>query len=205
MRLAAFEDVTVILVTKGQDFSSLKAAYDAGIRNFGESYAQEFLKKYELANSAGLQDIRWHFIGAIQSNKIEIIIKANVIHSVSCIRHAELISQKTLSSKEIFLQVNLDGDKNRQGFLVPELPVVIPQLALLENIRIRGLMCIAPLHHGPDYWFSQMVGLKQDLLRSGMAEVKLSMGMSDDFLQALAHGANFIRVGRRVFGSRDEA
>lgn len=198
-------EVTLIAVTKGHDFSKLAAAYHLGQRDFGESYAHEMASKIKLAQTANLKDIKWHFMGAIQTNKLKLIRKADFVHSIGSVRHAELLNDMADKVIDIFLQVNLDGDVKRQGFLCADLLPAVKKVAGFKRLRLKGLMAILP--QDPDspmrVWFTKMVDLKRTILKSGLLEeVYLSMGMSDDFAEAIMHGTNFVRIGTKLFGPR---
>jgi len=197
-------EVILVAVSKGHEFSEIKKVYDCGQRDFGESYAQELGQKIARAKSSGLHDIRWHFIGAIQSNKINIIKDAQVVQSISSVRHAKLLDGAAQQTIEIFLQVKLDDNPKRQGVGKEALISTISQIQSLPMLNLQGLMTVLPLdQNSPSFWFSQMANLRSEILRQGLLHrVMLSMGMSDDFFEAIAHGANFIRIGTRIFGPR---
>lgn len=199
------EEITLIAVSKGHDFNKILAAYRCGQRDFGESYAQEFSEKIARARDENLADIRWHFIGAIQSNKLKYIKDADVIHSIGSLKHAELLNAMLSKPKNIFLQINLDNNPDRQGFAKEDVIDVLFHMKNLANLRVQGLMTILPVDHNkPATWFSQMTALKEEIKSKGiLVEVSLSMGMSDDFLEAIANGANLLRIGTRIFGPRN--
>lgn len=199
-------EVRLIAVSKGHEFSKIKALYDLGQRDFGESYAQEFIKKYELATTMGLK-ITWHFIGALQSNKLKLIKHAHYVHSVGSLRHAELLQAAVKSDLSIFLQVNLVQAGARQGVLVEDVVNTIKALTSYKKLILRGLMTIIPQHtnHKASFWFEKMAALRNSILKLGLLEeVSLSMGMSDDFVEAIEYGAHFVRIGTKIFGPRDD-
>lgn len=199
------EEVRLIAVSKGQEYALIKEAYNLSQRDFGESYAQELSQKISLARRDGLSDIRWHFIGAIQTNKLKWILEADVIHSISSLRHAALIDERLRKPLQVFCEVNLDKNPGRQGFNQEEVLAAIEQISSLDRIRLAGLMTIVPRQIGvsPEHWFRMMRELSEQIISQGfMDRVSLSMGMSDDFVQAIGHGANFIRVGTKIFGPR---
>ncbi|MCA9508766.1 MAG: YggS family pyridoxal phosphate-dependent enzyme [Myxococcales bacterium] len=194
------DSVKLIAVSKGQDFQKIVAAYNLGLRDFGESYAQEFVLKREQAQKAGMNDIKWHFIGAIQTNKIKLISKAHFVHSIDSISHAQSLSKVAPHNIGVFLQINLSGDQGRHGFSEEEIIQEWPLVKQMDNLNFLGIMTILPLiptkpHH---YWFSKMQHLKRQIGNN----IKLSMGMSTDFSQAIIAGADFIRIGERLFGKR---
>lgn len=197
-------DITLVAVSKGHNFSALQAAYDAGVRHFGESYAQEMAQKMMLAQEHGLRDITWHFIGAIQSNKLKTIIQAQLIHSLASLKHAALLNQATQKPIEVLLQINLDQNPQRQGFLAHEIVDAAKQISKLPHITLKGLMCIPPQdpHHPPSFWFRTVNVLKDTLAQQGFTNIQLSMGMSEDFIEAITLGANYVRIGSKIFGER---
>lgn len=198
-------EVSLIAVSKGQEFQSIKVAYDFGQREFGESYPQELITKIKQAQTFGLNDIAWHFIGAIQTNKIRSIVEAHVIHSISSLRHASSLNEKTSKLLDVFLQVNLDNNPHRQGFGPSEILEVIKEVWHYKNLSLKGLMCIAPQvpHTSPAFWFQKMADLQKEvLLKKLVPGLALSMGMSDDFIDAIKMGSNFVRIGTAIFGHR---
>lgn len=199
-------DLTLIAVSKGQPFDALLKAYDLGLRNFGESYAQEMALKMALAKSHGLNDIKWHFIGGIQSNKIKTIKDADFIHSIASLKHAESLDKVGVKKTPIFIQINLDKSLKRQGFFKEEVEVAIHKITELPHLDLRGLMAVLPLDKAlaSTFWFAMLVKLKDEILAKGLLKkVELSMGMSDDFLEAIAKGANYLRIGTALFGQRN--
>jgi len=193
------QDIKLIAVSKNQPFELIKQAYDLGIRDFGESYAQELKNKINLAEQAGLA-IRWHFIGAIQTNKIKDIARAEFIHSISNIRHAEVLDKIAEHEVKIFLQIKLIDDQSRSGFLVSDMSDALLVIKKLNKLKIIGLMAILPLdtQKKPEQWFAYMRELRDNL----DPELKLSMGMSSDFKEAILAGADYIRIGSLLFGPR---
>lgn len=197
----ARSDISLIAVSKGHDFSSIQEAHRLGLLDFGENYAQEFLKKLLESKALGLK-LRWHFIGNIQSNKINTIAQADVVESLGCLRHAELLNKEAKKTIEVFLQVNLSPSE-RQGFSPEEILDILKNPWPYPKLKFSGLMTILPLEpQKPSaYWFTKMAELKEKVLKLGH-NVDLSMGMSDDFAEAIAHGTRFIRVGTKIFGQR---
>jgi pyridoxal phosphate enzyme (YggS family) len=199
------ESVRIIAVSKGQPFEKILEAYAAGQRDFGESYAQEFLKKTEHAKSLNL-DIRWHFIGGLQSNKLKIISHAQLVHSIDSLSHAEKLSSILEHPLEILLQVNWASSDKRQGFKPSELKHACKEISSMKNLVMKGLMTIVPLEPGAQATacFSSMKSLRDSLAAEGYGQLLLSMGMSNDFQEAIAHGADFVRIGSRIFGPRQK-
>lgn len=196
-------EVHLIAVSKGQKFDKIIAAYNLGVRHFGESYAQELAIKQKHASEASLNDIKWHFIGAIQTNKIKTVASADFVHSVGSIKHAEALSKAACREIQVFLQVNLGDSLVRPGFTEDALHHAWEIIEKLDNLKLIGLMTILPLSPAmpQQYWFSKMDQIKQHIKKP----LLLSMGMSGDFVEAIAAGANFIRIGEKLFGKRGDA
>lgn len=191
-------EIKLIAVSKGQDFAKIHQAYEQGQRDFGENYAGELALKQKLAREQELLDIKWHYLGAIQTNKIKLIIEADFIHGVGEIRHAVLINKIANKTIGIFLQVNLNPNDGRHGFREEDLPRAIEQIKLLPRLYLQGLMTITPTEGAlnPSFWFKKMSRLGQ------LYNLDLSMGMSEDFSEAITYGANFVRIGSKIFGPR---
>ncbi len=199
---------TLIAVSKKQPVQKIIEAYGLGQRVFGENYVQELLAKDEALRAAGILDISFHFIGALQRNKVRALLGCPAcvaIHSVDSLKLAETIGSEAVRagrSISAFLQVNIDQESTKAGVSVEDLPDLSPKLRAIESIHWLGLMCI-PSADGataPSSAFSRMQalsGLYGEILGSG-----LSMGMSSDYLEALPFGATHIRLGTVLFGAR---
>lgn len=198
------KDITLVAVSKGHDLLAIKEAYNAGLRHFGESYAQEMSKKIIEAHALGLKDIVWHYLGAVQTNKLNLIASADIIHSLGSVRHAAMLNDMLKSQKKVFLQINLDENPKRQGFSPAQILTAIGKITALPNLKVIGLMCIPPQDgvHSPTFWFQKILNLRNELAAHGSLELKLSMGMSDDFCEAIIEGADYLRIGTKIFGAR---
>lgn len=203
------EEVTLIAVSKTKPVSMLQEAYRLGVREFGENKVQELCEKYEVLP----EDIHWHLIGHLQRNKVKYIVdKAALIHSVDTLKLAEEI-QKEAAKKQVtvavLLQVNVAKEESKSGFYEEELMDAVEKIALLDRIRIQGLMTIAPFVEDPEdnrQFFSRLKQLSVDITRKNIDNVSmnmLSMGMTGDYLIAIEEGATHVRVGTGIFGARD--
>ena len=196
----------LIAVSKTQPAEKLQEAYNAGQRAFGENKAQELTLKYEVMP----KDIEWHMIGHLQRNKVRKGLGlARIIHRVDSLRLAEEIqamSAKFEEPIEVLIQVNISGEKSKFGIAPAAEKHWIEQMDTMINIRIRGLMCMAPFVDDAEKVrpvFQRGRELFEDVRRSGAAGEKfdiLSMGMSSDFEVAIECGANLVRVGTAIFG-----
>jgi pyridoxal phosphate enzyme (YggS family) len=203
------DGVRLIVVTKQVSVEAMRAAYAAGIRDFGENRLQDALPK--LAQLADLPDLRWHFIGHLQANKAKKVLEHfSWIHSVDSLKLAESLNRLAADLPQppsVCLQVKILPDPNKYGWEVPELLADIPQLEQLSNLDIQGLMVILPLGLMDAQTLAAFESVK-DLAQkishqSRLSMGQLSMGMSDDYLLAIAAGATMVRLGRIIFGERN--
>lgn len=186
--------VVLVAVAKGQPASSIEAAWHAGHRDFGESYAQELRAKREELD-AKCPGIRWHFIGRVQTNKAAIVAGAHLVHGVASVDHAGALAAKR-ADVAVLAQVNVAGEGSKSGFSPAGLRADLR--VLREVAALRGLMCIPPDDGAPRRWFAALRALRDEL----DAGPELSMGMSGDFKDAVAEGATIVRVGTAIFGPR---
>lgn len=189
----------VIGVTKTFTVDTVRCGYEAGLRNFGENYADELIAK---ASDPALtfhdDPIRWHFIGKIQSRKISKLARyVSIWHSVSRAKEVEQIAS-ICPGAEIFIQVRFDCDPQRNGIRLEEVGELV-SLGKDKGLKVLGLMLVPPLVDNST--LAAMFALVQkERLRLGLSGA--SMGMSDDYELALSKGSTHIRVGRVLFGSR---
>lgn len=204
----AKSEVTLVAVSKTKPVNLLKEAYDAGIRDFGENRVQELLDKIPEMPT----DIRWHMIGHLQRNKVKDIVgKVALIHSVDSLRLAEEISKES-SKKEIttdiLLEINISGEESKYGMSAEEASELVKAVAKLPAINIKGLMTVAPIQETPEQnrpYFRKLKQLSVDIRQKNVDNVTmdvLSMGMTEDFVTAIAEGATCVRIGTGIFGER---
>ena len=195
------DEITLITVTKTFPTSDIENLYQLGLRDFGENRDQEASKK--VTNLP--KDIRWHFQGQIQSNKLKSITSwASCIHSVDQLRYAQLISQLIGDAKmPIFIQVSLDKtSKNRAGVEPDELIKMATQVSELPGISMQGLMAVAPLDMVAELAFANLAKIREVFLTSFPTAKSLSIGMSGDYETAIEYGATHIRIGSSILGNR---
>ena len=191
----------LIAVSKTKPIEDIKEAYDVGIRDFGENHVQEILeKKDKLPN-----DIRWHMIGHLQTNKVkDIVDKVYLIHSVDTVKLAKEIDKQAKKKDlivNILLELNIASEESKYGFKEEELDNAFKEINKLENIKVLGLMCVAPYTPTPEdnrIYFKKMNELKNKY----NLEI-LSMGMSNDYIIADEEGSTYVRIGTKIFGERD--
>ncbi len=203
------EDVTLIAVSKTKPIPMLSEIYDEGIRDFGENKVQELVSKFEEMP----KDIRWHMIGHLQRNKVKSVIdKACLIHSVDSYRLAEEINiqaKKKGIVVPILVEVNIAEEESKFGIHREDAIQLVEEIAELENIRIKGLMTIAPYVENPEdnrQYFKNIKQLSVDITKKNIDNVTmhvLSMGMTGDYTVAIEEGATLVRVGTGIFGARN--
>jgi pyridoxal phosphate enzyme (YggS family) len=202
--------VRLLAVSKTFPPEAVLEALAAGQRAFGENYLQEALDKIQaVAQAAPGIALEWHFIGPIQSNKTRPIATSfQWVHSVERYKIAQRLSEQRppeLGPLNICLQVNISGEASKSGALPEELPELARQVALLPNLRLRGLMAIPQLQSDPAQQsasFARLRALAERLRGNGLELDTLSMGMSGDLTAAIAEGATIVRIGSAIFGAR---
>ncbi len=199
-------DVTVLAVSKQQPVAAIRAAYQAGLRNFGENYFQEAIVKLRELETL---DITWHFIGRIQSNKTRDIAEMfQWVHTVDRLKiAARLNDQRPHFSPplNICIQVNQAGETQKGGVDESEVAELARAVMSLPRLRLRGLMTLPPATPNPESnapLFARLNRLKVVLIEDGIPLDTLSMGMSTDFEVAIAQGSTIVRVGTAIFGPR---
>lgn len=203
------EDVILIAVTKTRTAEEINEAIDCGITDIGENKVQEIIDKYNR-----VKPVRWHMIGHLQTNKVKYIIdKVGLIHSVDSMRLAEEIDKRAGQrgkTMDILIQVNAANEESKFGISSEEAGSLIRNiLDRCRNIRIKGLMCIAPFEDNPEdaaIYFGQVKKLFDEYSSIKHPNIDfeyLSMGMSNDYEVAIKEGSNMIRIGTAIFGQRN--
>ena len=195
------EEITLVAVTKTFPVSDIEILYSLGIRDFGENRDQEASAKVGLLP----KDVRWHFQGQIQSNKLKSITSwASYIHSVDQLKYAQIISQHSGGKeKPIFIQVSLDKPpQSRSGVNPSDLLELAGAISELPGISLQGLMAVAPVNSPAEDAFAELVAIRSDFLRTFPAAKSLSIGMSGDYQIAIKYGATHIRIGSSILGIR---
>ena len=197
------QEVTLIAVSKTKPVEMLKEAYDAGARVFGENKVQEILDKYDQMPS----DVQWHMIGHLQRNKVKYIIdKVTLIHAVdrySLLKEIEKQAAKRDLEMPVLIQVNIAKEESKHGFEVEEIDEVFNSLKDYPHVKVRGLMMMAP--HIESSETEKYFKMTQELLQRLQKDYpmyqldQLSMGMSNDYHEALKHGSTMIRIGSALF------
>ena len=195
------DEVTLIAVSKTKPVEMLQEIYDENIRDFGENKVQELCSKMEQLPS----DIRWHMIGHLQRNKVKYIVgKVELIHSVDTYRLAEEINIQAKKQNvivPILVEVNIAHEESKFGISAEDAILLVEEISKLENIRIKGLMTIAPYVENPEdnrLYFRKIKQLSVDITNKNIDNVFmeiLSMGMTGDYMVAIEEGATMVRVG----------
>lgn len=200
----------VIAVTKTKPAADIELAIECGQKDFGENKVQELLEK---ANSINHPGIRWHFIGNLQSNKINQLLKVPnlyAIHSIDSLKLlVKILSKKPSAPLGLFLQVNTSGEDEKSGFTnESDLFEAVSLLKNNDDFYLQGLMTIGKIRTqnfdaDAKECFKKLVNLKDKILNQQPDQkVELSMGMSQDYMLAAQAGSNWVRVGSLLFGNR---
>lgn len=199
--------VRLVAVSKTVSSLSIREAWEAGQRVFGESYVKEWIDKEQ--QLLGI-DVEWHFIGPLQSNKTRPIAeRAHWVHSVDRWKIAERLSfqrPSLLPPLNICIQVNVSGEESKNGCTLDEVAALAYQIVMLPRLQLRGLMCVP--EHTTDtakltYQFALLRQLVAELNKQGLNLDTLSMGMSSDMELAIREGATIVRIGSDIFGRRN--
>lgn len=200
--------VTLVAVTKNHDTAAMREAIDAGATDVGENRVQEAKTKFaEIGNC-----VTWHLIGHLQTNKVRQAVKfSDLIHSVDSLHLAEAINSEAAridKVQDILVQVNLAKEESKSGIYKEDLLADLQAINALPNLRLRGLMCMAPNYEDVELCrplFREMYKIFQDVQELDLPTSNidtLSMGMTHDYEIAVEEGANMVRVGTAIFGPR---
>lgn len=202
-------EVTLIAVSKTKPVEMLQEIYAEGIRDFGENKVQEMCEKMDQMPA----DIKWHMIGHLQRNKVKYIVgRTELIHSVDTYRLAEEINihaKKKNITVPILVEVNIANEESKFGISAEETILLVEDISKLENVRIKGLMTIAPYVVDAEenrLYFRKIKQLSVDITNKNIDNVSmeiLSMGMTGDYEVAIEEGATMVRVGTGIFGERN--
>ncbi len=201
-------DVRLIAISKKVSVAKMREAYAAGIRDFGENRLQEALEKQEQLQD--LDDICWHFIGHLQSNKAKPALESmdwiHTVDSMKLLNRLNKLAGELNRRPKICLQVKMLPDPNKYGWSSEELLAACPELSAVENLDVQGLMTMLPLGLSDSEILDAFNATRKfrDKINqtSNLQLSELSMGMSGDYLLAIKAGATMIRVGRTIFGER---
>ena len=203
------EDILLVAATKMNDAERVKEAVKAGIDICGENRVQEMLEKNEAGAYEGCP---LHFIGHLQKNKVKYVVGlVSLIQSVDCRELLFAINKEATKKnivQDVLLEVNIGNEESKSGFTPEDIPVILSEISTYSQLNVRGLMAIPPICSNPAEnrpYFEQMKQLFVDNRGKKYDNVHmdfLSMGMSGDYEEAIACGANMVRVGSAIFGAR---
>ena len=198
--------ITIVAVSKAQPLEAIRAVRALDVTDFGENYPQEALRKIEALDD---ESVRWHFIGHLQANKTRPIAERFAwVHSLDRLQIARrLSSQRPFHAPplNVCLQVKLVDEPAKGGVAPAQLQALADEVAALDRLRLRGLMCLPPATNDVAQqrrWFAQLRALQSKLNNQGHALDVLSMGMSGDYVAAVQEGATHLRIGTAIFGER---
>jgi hypothetical protein len=204
----SFNDITLIAVTKTRSLVEIDSAHELGITDFGENKVQELQEKIEARSN-----YNWHMIGSLQSNKVKYIIdKVKMIHSLDRKSLAKELDKRAKQHGikiNTLVQVNVSGEETKSGVSPEKLKSFLEYLKTKDNIKVMGLMTMAPHTDNEQVLrkvFRELKNLKEKMneeLYKSEVLVELSMGMSNDYEMAIEEGATIIRVGSSIFGEYD--
>lgn len=208
LRRSLPKDVTLVAVSKTKPIEDIEIAYKTGQRDFGENKVQELIDKEESLE----KDIRWHFIGSLQTNKVKYLVgKVHLIHSLSSIKLLNKIESefsKKNCTANLLIQINIGKEESKSGIFEEELNDLINKIEICNNCKVKGLMAIIPKgnENTNRYYFKKMKSIYDDLSKKSYKNISmeiLSMGMTNDYEIAIEEGSNLVRVGEGIFGKRN--
>jgi pyridoxal phosphate enzyme (YggS family) len=202
------EEVKLLAVSKTKPLEELEEAYIAGMRDFGENKVQELAKKSENFHD----DVRWHFIGQLQSNKVKYLVdKVYLIHSLgsfSLLKEIERVFGKADKVVNTLIQINIGKEESKSGILEEELYAFIEEIEKCKYVSVKGIMVIIPIgdEESNRKYFRRTKEIFDELKEKKYKNITmeiLSMGMTHDFMTAIEEGSNLVRIGTGIFGERN--
>jgi len=201
-------DITIVAAVKGRTVEEVQEAIESGIKYIGENYLQEAEKKYPLIGKV----VRWHFIGHIQKRKSKKIVELfDMVETLDSIEVAEEINREASKIDKIMpvlIEVNSGGEPQKSGLMTENVESFIEQISHFKNIKVQGIMTMGPFFEDAEKlrpYFIETRKLFEDIKKKNIQNVEmefLSMGMSSSYKVAIEEGANIIRIGTLIFGSR---
>lgn len=202
------EDVKLLAVSKTKPLEALEEAYIAGMRDFGENKVQELVKKSENFH----EDVRWHFIGQLQSNKVKYLVdNVYLIHSlasISLLNEIEKVFGKANKVASVLIQINIGREDSKSGILEENLYEFIELIEKCNHISVKGIMVIIPIgnENSNRAYFKKTKKIFEELKEKKYKNIHmkiLSMGMTHDYMTAIEEGSNLVRIGTGIFGERN--
>ena len=197
------KNIKLIAVSKKKPVELIEEAYNSGHRDFGENIIQDAIPK--IIKLIHLKDLKWHFIGHLQSNKVKLAAQYfDMIQSIDSKKLANKLNDACGEINKvmpILIEINIGVEKSKGGIKQENLLDLLEHIISLKNLKLRGLMCIPPFDENPETFFKEMKFLFDRYKKYYNMDV-LSMGMSGDFKIAIAEGGNMVRIGTAIFGRR---
>ena len=200
------EEVKILFVSKYLDIEEQEALINMGYNYFGENRAQVYRDKLERFSSEKYENLVWDFIGRLQKNKIKYIIKnVNLIHSIDSFDLLTEINKKAIENDKTvsgLIQINVSKEESKTGIYIEDFQRESEKYFSMSNVKIKGFMTMAPLAAKPDEiegYFLKMYELKKEYEKKYNYCKELSMGMSNDYIEALKNGATILRIGSRLY------
>ena len=196
-------EITLVAVSKTFDAAAVIEAAAAGVTDFGENKAQELKRKASMVGA----DVRWHFVGRLQTNKVKDVVGCELIHSVDSAKLAEAIARRALGGgpQRVLVEVNVAGEKSKAGIEAERALDLARRVVELEGLVLAGLMTVPPYPEDPEQSrlpYKKLAALGEQLVREFPEATELSMGMTRDLEVAVEEGATLVRVGEAIFGPR---
>jgi len=200
------EKVKILFVSKYLNVEEHKAVIDMGYDYFGENRAQLYRDKLNEFSDEKYKNIKWDFIGRLQKNKIKYIINSvNLVHSIDSYQLLEEINKKAIENNKTIsglIQINVSREESKTGVYIEDFKKDSEKYFSMSNVKIAGFMTMAPFdasEYEIDNYFSKMRELKEEYEKKYDYITELSMGMSNDYIEALKNGATIIRIGSKLF------
>ena len=200
------EKVKILLATKYFNLDEQKEIIDMGFEYFGENKAQDYRDKLKEFSEEKYKNLKWDFIGRLQKNKIKYIIKnVNLLHSIDSYELLEEINKKAIENNRIInglIQINVSKEESKTGIYVENFKKEHEKYFSMDNVKIKGFMTMAPLEaesHERRNYFLSISRLREEYVKKYSYLNELSMGMSNDYIEALESGATIIRIGSKLF------
>jgi pyridoxal phosphate enzyme (YggS family) len=199
-KFSSVKNLKIIAVSKTFPMSEINPLIESGQIHFGENKVREAMDKWSDIKKLN-ENLKLHMIGKLQTNKVKYVIPLfDYIHSLDNIKLAEKIASEQIKKNrnlKIFIQVNIGNESQKSGLSISDLKNFYEKCTQELNLNIIGLMCLPPQYGSVKNYFNEMVELKKKINVGD-----LSMGMSEDYLEAIACGATYIRIGSKIFGNR---
>ena len=200
------EKVKILFVSKYLNVEEHKAVIDMGYDYFGENRAQLYRDKLNEFSDEKYKNIKWDFVGRLQKNKIKYIINSvNLVHSIDSYQLLEEINKKAIENNKTIsglIQINVSREESKTGVYIEDFKKDSEKYFSMSNVKIAGFMTMAPFdasEYEIDNYFSKMRELKEEYEKKYDYITELSMGMSNDYIEALKNGATIIRIGSKLF------